>query len=79
MQQTVALMLYAMSQRGYGKRRLHYFYGWFLSLMNMPENSLGKVPQTKDVMKLLTEKYEIDFSKVQPRFKQFKEWYRDDD
>jgi hypothetical protein len=77
MRQTVAMMLYAMSLRGYGKKRLHYFYDWFCSIMNMPSNVLGKVPKTKDVMKLLTEKYEIDFSRIHAEFKPFEEWYDD--
>lgn len=76
MAQAIAVMLLAMSKRGYGKRRLNYFYDWYVSLMNMPAEMLGKTPKTFDAVKYVQEKYGIDFDRVKPKFKQFREWYR---
>lgn len=76
MAQAIAVMLLAMSKRGYGKRRLNYFYDWYVSLMNMPSDMLGKTPSTFDAVKYVQENYGIDFDRVKPKFKEFREWYR---
>ena len=76
MAQAIAVMLLAMSKRGYGKRRLNYFYDWYVSLMNMPSDMLGKTPTTFDAVKYVKENYGIDFDRVKPKFKEFREWYK---
>lgn len=62
--QTEAMFLYAMSKHGYGEKRLKDFHEWFCSIANMPANMLGKDNYAIDAVKLMNEKYGIDFGKV---------------
>lgn len=78
MAQSVAVFMYAMSLHGYGAKRLKEFYDWYCAIMNAPADLLGKTPKTRDVVKLMSSKYGLDFGRVKPNFKPFKEWYRDD-
>lgn len=76
MQQTEAVLLYALSLHGYGAKRLKDVHDWYCAIMGMPSDLMGKSPKMPDVQKIIREKYGIDFDRVKPRFQTFEE-YRD--
>lgn len=71
--QMVAMMLYAMSQHGYGTKRLNDFYQWFLDVMNMPE-VFGKRIDCDNAIDMLAEKHNIDFTRLNIRFETWEEY-----
>lgn len=73
MRQTEAMILYALSQHGYGQKRLNEIHEWFLGITRMPD-ILGKTPKCGDCMKYLTDKFGIDFSEVNPRMESWEEF-----
>lgn len=77
MAQAIAVMLFALSKHGYGVKRLNDFYDWYCAMMDTPTEMLGKTPKAMDVMSFMSSKYGMDFERVKPKFKPFKEWYRD--
>lgn len=76
MRQTEAMILYALSQHGYGEKRLNEIHKWFLDITKMPD-LLGKTPKCSDCMKYLTDKFGIDFSEVNPRMETYEEFCND--
>lgn len=75
--QTVAEMLYGMSQNGYGKKRLHKVLGWFNDVNAMPEDMLGKRPDAESVMKYMKREYDIDFDTINPNYQTYEEYKKD--
>ena len=74
MQQTEAVMLYVLSQHGYGEKRLKQIHDWYCQIMSLPANVMGKTPSMTDVMNLVHGKYDIDLDRVSPRFPTFEEY-----
>lgn len=75
MAQAIAVMLYAMHLNGFGKKRLNRIYDQYVSIMNMPTNMMGKTATTSDAVKHMRDKFGIDFDRVKPKGKRFREWY----
>lgn len=77
MRQTEAAILFAMSQHGYGAKRLKDFHEWYCAIMNMPADLMGKQPSLMDVKSLMESKYGIDFNKVNPHFPTYEQFCKD--
>lgn len=72
-EQVEATMLLVLQKRGYGAKRLQEVHKEFVGLISMPD-VFGKIPQAEDCMKLMSEKYGIDFSEVKPRFMEYEQY-----
>lgn len=65
--QAEAGMLWMLSLHGYKEKRLKLLHKWFKQLTEFPEFD-GKPFTFTDCMKLLNEKYGIDFDEVKVKF-----------
>lgn len=74
MQQTEAAFLYALSQHGYGEKRLKQFHEWYCNVMILPPDMLGKTPKLTDVITVVKDRYGIDLDRVSPNFPTFAEY-----
>lgn len=61
--QTEALILYALSMHGYGKRRLRRIHKWIVEVLGMGE-MLGRKADTMQVQQLVAERFGIDFTET---------------
>lgn len=61
--QTEALVLYALSLHGYGGERLRRVHAWVVEALAMGE-MMGRKADTGQVLKLIAEKYGIDFGET---------------
>lgn len=65
-QATLAMILYNLHLKGWGKKRLNAVVDDFMTLNTMADNLMGGTMKTgtDDCMKFLTEEYGIDFDKI---------------
>ena len=63
----IGAVLYILHLRGWHKDRIQKFYSDILSILDMPE-ILGKPLNDYDVRAFISEKYDIDFSKIKIHF-----------
>lgn len=75
--QAAAQFLWALSMHGYGTKRLHDCFEWFLAVCNMPDQILGKTSSADDVIRLMTDKYGIDFDQMQMNFQSYEDFCRE--
>lgn len=75
--QAVAQFLWALSMHGYGAKRLQECFEWFLAVCNMPGQVLGKTPNADDVIRLMADRYGIDFDRMQMHFQSYEEFCRE--
>lgn len=74
--QTVAMMLYALSMKGYGTKRLNMFFDWFVDVLQMPK-VFGREVHTMDAMEMLTDRHGIDFGRIKLNLQSYAEYARD--
>ena len=73
MRQVAAMFLYSLYLHGYRAKRLNDAYEWFVAICNMPP-VFGQTPKAQDCMEILTSKYGIDFSKINPHLESYEEF-----
>lgn len=73
MRQTAATFLWAMSQHGYGAKRLRDCFDWFEAVCNMPP-VFDQTMKMTDIKALMQAKYGIDFSKINPHLESYEEF-----
>lgn len=75
--QAVAEFLWALAMHGYSAKKLQECFEWYLSVCNMPDHILGKTPSADDVIRLVSDRYGIDFDRMQMRFQSYEDFCRE--
>ena len=71
--QAFAIVLYAFHLMGWRKKRLNRLFDQLVSMMDMPM-VMGKYMEAADCMRMLEEKYGIDFSRITVQKESFREF-----
>ena len=75
MRQSVALSLYALSQMGFGVKRLNDVFDKIVDVATMPPEMLGRKVRVTDLEKLMKDKYHIDLDRLEfdlPTYEDYK-------
>lgn len=75
--QTAVEFLLALSLHGYGAKRLNDAFEWFLAITNLPDKLMGQTISAEDTIKVIHDKYGIDFEQINPHYQSYADFCRE--
>lgn len=73
--QTVAMVLYSFHVKGWREKRINDLYEQILAIINLPK-VFGEEVTCESCMEQLTERYGVDFDRIQPNVERLDDYLR---